>query len=291
MKIGCIGLGQMGKHIALNLTKSGVPVIVKNSRNEETLRFFERQGVAVTRSLSDIAAADIVFLCLPDGTAVNSVIQELLPQLRAGQLLIDLSTIDYMTTLHLASQLADKGIVFLDAPVSGMESRAKEGTLTIMCGGSPDAFAAAKPYLEYIGTQILYMGKSGNGQLTKLINQLLYDINMAALAGILPMSVKLGLDPEKIGQVVNSSTGRSHASEYFIPHILTDQFENSYSLQNAYKDIVNATTLAAAKSIPLPVLHAAASTYQMALQKGLGSQDKGAMIKVFEDILDVQFRK
>ena len=98
-----------------------------------------------------------------------------------------------------------------------MEARAIDGTLTVMCGGARDVFDRVKPYLDRIGNKILYMGLTGSGQLTKLINQLLFDINAAALAEILPMGVKMGLDPDLVGEVVNSGTGRSYASEFFIP--------------------------------------------------------------------------
>ena len=134
------------------------------------------------------------------------------------------------------------------------------------------------------------MGNPGNGQLTKLINQLLFDINAAALAEILPMAVKMQLDPEKIGSIVNSGTGRSYASEFFIPRILKGDFTQGYFLKNAYKDLVSAAELSAQQGIPLPVLHAATGTYQMALLEGLGGQDKGAMIQVYEKLLGVQFR-
>jgi 3-hydroxyisobutyrate dehydrogenase-like beta-hydroxyacid dehydrogenase len=160
-----------------------------------------------------------------------------------------------------------------------------------MCGGKNEIFEKVKPLMMNIGNKILYMGGSGSGQLTKLINQLLYNTNMSALAEVLPMAVKMGLDPEKVGQVVNSGTGRSQASEFFIPHILNGEFSSSYPLKNAYKDMVSAAEISANLGIPLPVLHAATTTYQMALIKGHGDKDKGAMICVFEELLGVKFRK
>jgi 3-hydroxyisobutyrate dehydrogenase-like beta-hydroxyacid dehydrogenase len=204
---------------------------------------------------------------------------------------VDFSTINYAATMEIAKRLNERAIDFLDAPISGMEARAIDGTLTVMCGGKDDIFHEVKPFLECVGKNILYMGGSGNGQLTKLINQLLYNINMAALAEVLPMAVKMGLDPEKVGYVVNSGTGRSHASELFIPQILNGSFSSSYPLKDAYKDMVSAAEISAILGIPLPVLHAATSTYQMALLKGHGDQDKGAMICVFEELLGVNYRK
>ena len=118
----------------------------------------------------------------------------------------------------------------MDAPISGMEARAIEGTLTVMCGGERAVFERVKPYLDCIGNKILYMGPTGSGQLTKLINQLLFDINAAALGEILPMAAKMGLDPDLVGEVVNSGTGRSYASEFFIPRILKGHFGDGYPM-------------------------------------------------------------
>ena len=125
------------------------------------------------------------------------------------------------------------------------------------------------------------MGGVGSGQLTKLINQLLFDINVAALAEILPMAVKMGLDPDLVGDVVNSGTGRSYASEFFIPRILKNSFSDGYPMKHAYKDLVSAAKISADLGIPLPVLGAATTTYQMALLKGFGDLDKGGMILRF----------
>jgi 3-hydroxyisobutyrate dehydrogenase-like beta-hydroxyacid dehydrogenase len=134
------------------------------------------------------------------------------------------------------------------------------------------------------------MGDVGAGQLTKLINQLLFDINAAALAEILPLASKLNIDPSKIGDVVNSGTGRSYASEFFIPHVLSGSFNNGYPMDAAYKDLISGAEISARFRIPTPVLAAATSTYQQALLEGHGDKDKGGMILVYERLLGVSFR-
>lgn len=290
MSIAFIGLGTMGKYMALNLIKSGELIVVSDVVEKAFAEFTEK-GVAATTAAAETAKADVIFLSLPNTEIVQNVIGGLLPQLHEGQIIVDLSTIKYNATVELRKTLDKVGVEFLDAPVSGMESRAKDGTLTVMCGGKEEVFDKVKHYFDYIGNKVLYMGGSGAGQLTKLINQLLFDINAAALAEILPMSVKMGLDSEKIGQVVNSGTGRSYASEFFIPHVLKNSFCNGYPMRSAYKDLVSAAELGANLGIPMPVLAAATATYQQALLKGLGDNDKGGMIKVFEDQLGVQFRE
>ena len=171
-----------------------------------------------------------------------------------------------------------------------MEARAIDGTLTVMCGGDREVFDRVKPYLDRIGNKILYMGPTGSGQLTKLINQLLFDINAAALGEILPMAVKMGLDPDLVGEVVNSGTGRSYASEFFIPRILRGHFGDGYPMAHAYKDLVSGAELGANHCIPMPVLAAATATYQAALLRGHGEKDKGGMVLVFEELLGVEYR-
>jgi 3-hydroxyisobutyrate dehydrogenase-like beta-hydroxyacid dehydrogenase len=292
MKLGFVGLGKMGKHMAFNMLKSGDELIVNDTRTDDFPEF-EKKGARTTAQVDAVAQADIIFLSLPNSQIVKDVLlgeSGLIHKLGEGHIVVDLSTITYTSTLEIAKHLEDRSIAFLDAPVSGLESRAADGTLTVMCGGRREVFDEVKPYLDCIGNNILYMGSTGNGQLTKLVNQLLYDINVAALAEILPMAVKMGLDPAMVGQVVNSGTGRSHASEFFIPRILKGSFSESYSLKNAYKDLVSAAEISANLGIPLPVLHAATTTYQMALLRGLGDQDKGAMICVFEELLGIKYR-
>jgi 3-hydroxyisobutyrate dehydrogenase-like beta-hydroxyacid dehydrogenase len=292
MKIGFVGLGQMGKHMAMNMLKSGAELSVHDLK-KDVFPQFEQKGVRTTTNLADIAQAEIIFLSLPGTQAVQEVLvgrNGIIDKLGKGQSVVDLSTMSYTATLELAKSLEARGVSFLDAPVSGMEARAQEGTLTVMCGGSEKTLEKVRPYLNCIGNKILYMGGTGSGQLTKLINQLLFDINAAALAEVLPMAVKLGLDPEKVGQVVNSGTGKSYASEFFLPRILKNSFSDGYAMKHAYKDLVSGAEISANLCIPMPVLGAATATYQAALLKGYGDQDKGAMIRVFEELLGVAYR-
>ena len=293
MRVGFIGLGQMGKPMALNLLRSGAELTAVN-RVADPFPELEARGARTSLDVAEAAGSDIVFLCLPAAESVNDVLLGeggLAERMQPGQIIVDTSTIAYAATLKIAQALEDKGIAFMDAPISGMEARARDATLTIMCGGKAETFAAVRPYLDCMGDTILHMGGVGRGQLTKLINQLHFDINAAALAEVLPMAAKMGLDPEKVGSVVNSGTGRSYASEFFIQRILSDHFTDGYAMRNAYKDLVSAAEIGANHCIPLPVLAAATSTYQQALLRGYGDHDKGGMIRVFEDLLDVRFRK
>lgn len=292
MKLGFAGLGQMGRPIAHNLMKGGAELVV-NDRDERWFGEFREVGATGTTDVAGLAEADVIFLCLPNTAVVQSVLtgpDGLAAHLRQGHTVVDLSTIGYGATTEIGRALEAKGIAFVDAPISGMEARAKDGTLTVMCGGDRAAFDRVKPLLDRIGNKILYMGPTGSGQLTKLINQLLFDINAAALGEILPMAAKMGLDPDLVGEVVNSGTGRSYASEFFIPRILRGHFSDGYPMGHAYKDLMSAAQLGGELCIPMPVLAAATATYQAALLRGHGEKDKGGMVQVFEELLGVQYR-
>lgn len=293
VKIAIIGLGQMGRPIALNLHRAGEE-IVAFVRPGVVITEMNAAGVETDHDFGNLGKADFVLLCLPDSRVINEVLfggENATVPLRPGQTIIDLGTTDHAETLMLSDRLGEQGVNFLDAPVSGMAARAAEGALTVMCGGDRSVFERTEPILRLIGSRVLYLGPTGSGQLAKLINQLLFDINAAALAEVLPLAAKLGLDPRLVAEVINSGTGRSFASEFFLPRILRRHFSDGYPMQEAYKDLVSGARLSAELCIPMPVLAAATGTYQTALLAGHGRKDKGGMILPFEQLLDVAFQE
>lgn len=293
MQFGFIGLGQMGAPMALNLAKQNS--VIAYDRDAQIVNDLQQKGLNTTNNQNDLCDVDVLILCLPKGQIVQSCLFD--PQtgvthiLKKGTTVVDTSTIDHTTTLQLATDLNALGINFIDAPVSGMQSRAENATLTMMCGGEAQIIEKLRQPLSAMASKILHMGPVGSGQTSKLVNQLLFDINAAAIAEILPLATKLGLDPTRIGEVINSSSGRSFASEFFIPHILNGDFHNGYPMSAAYKDLVNGAQISKTHNIPTPVLSAATKTYEQALDQGHGDKDKGAMILVFEKLLNVAFRK
>lgn len=291
-RVGFVGLGRMGGPMARNLARNGVALTVCATR-AASLAPFEVMDVRATTDLGDVAQCEVVFLCLPNGDVVREVVLGDASLTGLGsrvEVVVDTSTIAHASAVDIARELGMRGIAFVDAPITGMPARAEAGTLTAMCGGERDAVERVKPLMAHFANAILYMGPAGSGQLTKLVNQLLFNINAAALAEIMPMSVKMGLDPRQVAEVVNTGTGRSYASEFFLPRILDDRFGEGYSMAKAYKDMVSATEIGARRCIPMPVLGAAAATYQMALLRGHGESDKGGMIRVFEELLGVRYR-
>jgi len=294
LKLGFIGLGEMGKWMAINVVKAGYPLTVYDIR-PDPVQDLAGRGAFLARSPAEVAKnADCVLLSLPDEHVVEEVLfaeSGLVQGLFPRSIVVDLSTTGYLATIGIEERLRSMGVIFIDAPVTGMEARAKDATLTIMAAGEEKAVEKIRPILGLLGNNIVYMGRSGNGQLTKLVNQLLFNISAAAMAEVLPMAVKLGLDPEAVCQAVTTGTGRTFALEFFAPHILQNNFKPGYPLSKAYKDMVSAAEISSRKQIPLPVLAAAMQTYQMALAQGLGSENKGAMIKVWEKVLGVEVRK
>ena len=224
MRFGFVGLGQMGAPMACNLARTNTVKAFDTRR--EALDVAVAAGAAEAASENDFADVDVLILCLPNGEVVENMLLELetgiASTLTSGTTVIDTSTIEYERTLRISQALQVRGIRFLDVPVSGMRKRAEDGTLTMMIGGEAGLVETLRPALSAMASNILHTGAIGSGQLTKLVNQLLFDINAAALAEIMPMACKLGLDPATTASVINSGTGRSYASEYFLPQILTN---------------------------------------------------------------------
>jgi 3-hydroxyisobutyrate dehydrogenase-like beta-hydroxyacid dehydrogenase len=293
-RIGFVGLGHMGKWMASRVLGAGFDLVVYDL-DPSAVAFLTGQGAVAASSPAQLAGTvQQVFLSLPNAAIVDDVIfgpDGLVHGAHPGLIVIDCGTTGYLPTLEYARRLQAHDVRFADAPVSGMEARARQGTLTVMFGGEPALFEEVSPVLQAMGSRIVYMGEVGSGQLTKLANQLLFNISAAAIAEVLPMAARLGLDPERVLEVVTTGTGRSFAAEFFGPRILDGQFDQGYPLKDAYKDMISAAEISAHEWIPLPLVHAATTTYQMALAAGLGDQDKGAMIQVFERILGIEFRK
>lgn len=284
MKISFVGLGDMGLGMAQNLEKKGCDLLVSN-RSGRHFELFKNS----TLEYKEVAKNDVIVLCLPNSEAVEKYVYEIFPYLHKGQIVIDCSTISYETTLKISSKLEKSEIEFLDAPISGQHEKAVNGTLTFMVGGKEDIYNKVLPIFNMMGTHIIYMGKTGNGQLTKMINNSLYDINCVAFSEMMTFAQKLGLEPERISSVVNSSTGSSYASNFFLPKILENDFKG-FSLNKAHKDLIHAEEAAKSNNIKIPLLLLAKSIYEDAMKKN-GNENKGSIIKFYEDKLGIKFRK
>lgn len=296
-KVSFIGLGVMGTGMALNLAEGEREKefdFLACDTNSVALKKFQDNGFRTSTNIFDTVDSDYIFLCLPDLNNLKKIIlgpNGILKHMTAGQTIIDFSTISYLETKEIYEKCHSKAIDFLDCPVSGQEKGSIEGTLSIMCGGEEKVFNNIKPMLDRLGSQILYMGKNGSGQLTKMINNCILNICVASFSELMPVGVKLGLDPEKLGDVLMTATGSSFASKTLIPKVLEGDFEHGFTLDKAYKDMTSIYEILIKHEIPLPTLNGTMQSYQLALQNEQRDYYKHAMIRFYEDMLEVEVRK
>ena len=290
--VGFIGLGRMGLGMSRNLLEAGVPLVVCDV-STEPMQTLAAKGASVAADPADLAGSvKRLFICVPSETEAEEVLfgERGIVEGTNNLTVVDATTMNHGAVLRLAAQSRSAGLTYSDCPISGMPFRAENGTLTMMFGGSPEIFAETKPYLDIMGEFIVHCGDVGMGQLMKAVNNIIYDVNIAAICEVMPLAVKAGLAPEKLADVLTSASSRSFASEYFVPRILEGRFEDDFSLKAAHKDIVNIEEVAARLRATLPVVEAMASTYRKAIAMGFGDQPKSAMVKVYEAGLNQEVR-
>ncbi|MEE2659227.1 MAG: NAD(P)-dependent oxidoreductase [Candidatus Latescibacterota bacterium] len=289
--VGFIGLGSMGQGMATNLLRKNFDVHVYDVRREARENLVKHGATVAENLLSVGASCKQVVLSLPDVHVVSEVLfgdNSLAEVMEPGGIIVDCGTSHPQETIEISHKLAERDLIFLDAPVTGMETRASEGTLTIMVGGETAAFERLRPVLEAMGSLILHMGPSGSGQLTKMSNNVLYNISVAAMAEMLTLTTCMGLDPDKVRQAVGNGSGQSFGFDYFSERVLGREFGEGYPMASAFKDMRAVMEKANEFHAPLPVTSGAMQTYRNALADGYGAESKGAMIKVWERALGVK---
>lgn len=285
-EVGFIGLGRMGAGMAANLAKARVPLTVFDVRRDPVDTLVAQGATAGDDPAAIAARVDRLFLCLPSEKEVEEVLfgaGGAVAAAREGLVVIDTTTMNRGAALALAARSAGAGVPYRDCPISGMPFRAENGTLTMMFGGSKSAFDDAKPYLDVMGEFVVHCGDVGSGQLMKAVNNIIYNVNIAAICEVMPLALKAGLGAETLAQVLTTASARSFASEYFVPRILDRRFDTDFSLSAAYKDIVNVQEAAERLGVSTPVVDAMVDTYRKAIQMGFGDEPKSAMVKVYEE--------
>lgn len=291
--IGFIGLGIMGKPMALNLRKAGFPLLV-NDLNPGAVRQLVDAG-ATAASLAEIGAScDIVFTILPDGAAVQSVLfgtDGAAAALRAGCVVCDMSSVSPMEARECAGVLEQRGIGFVDAPVSGGEPKAIDGTLAFMAGGKPEHFARLKKHFAAMGASALLVGESGSGCTAKLTNQMIVNLTIAAVSEAFVFAAKAGADPEKVYQAIRGGLAGSVILDAKVPMMLARNFKPGGTLAINRKDIKN--VLATAHQIDSPVPFSASLFEIMQSLKVWGhiGDDHGGIVQYFEKLADTQVAK
>ena len=291
--VGFIGLGRMGGGMAANLIKAIGTLHVHDPFPAAAEPLIAAGAIAHDSPAALAAECDLIFLCLPFSPEVQTVMFGDNGVASAGQknlTVVDTTTLDRTDALAFAEEAAALGIAYWDCPISGMPFRAHDGTLTIMFGGTKEAFEETKPYLENCGTDIIHCGPLGTGQAMKALNNVIYNVNIVALCEILPLAVSVGLDPDEVARVVTSASSRSFASEYFVPRMMDRKFDSDFAMQDAYKDIVNVQKMAVEKKAMLPVVNAMVASYQSAMSAGYGAEPKSSILKIYEQALGVEFR-
>jgi 3-hydroxyisobutyrate dehydrogenase len=257
MNIGFVGIGNMGVPMAANLVRAKFSVIAYDTAAERARRFATEHASKAASDPAELAAADIVITMLPTGRDVRQALLEgdgIATHLKAGSIVIDMSSSDPVGTRTLGQELAEKSVALVDAPVSGGVPRAKDGTLAIMIGGAPETIAKVKPVLSAMGNRLFEVGQLGNGHAMKALNNFLAGTNFAAAAEALRVGQQFGLDPAVMMDVINASTGRSFAAENLMKqHVLSGAFATGFALGLLAKDVKIAADLAEAIGEDAPV--------------------------------------
>jgi 2-hydroxymethylglutarate dehydrogenase len=299
MKVGFIGLGGMGKYMALNVLEAKFELTVYDIR-ETPVREFEALGAKSAPSPKEVAeTSGLVLSSLPSvGASETVALSEngVLAGAKKGDIYIDMSTLTPSVIQRIAKAGQKKGIEVLDGPVSGSVAQRKDGKLSIMIGGSESAIETARPVLNTIGSNIFHVGDVGAGNAAKLANNLIALTSMVTIMEGLVLGVKAGVDPEKLCDVIRVSSGGGPLFANLSNAILKRRFEPpegqvaAQSLRNIPKDLQLALDLAGELSIPLPVTSVALQTWIAGRAKGLDEKEFPALITLFEDMVGVEIK-
>lgn len=287
--IGFIGVGVMGKPMALNLLGKGysLAIVPRHPDQEATLI---AQGASTAASYRDLArASDVIILMLPDTVTVERVLfQEggVNSGIRNGSIVIDMSTVSPVKTIEFAESLAGDGCAMLDAPVSGGERGAADGTLGIMVGGTKEAFERCRPILAALGKTITYAGPSGCGQKTKLVNQLIGATNLLGAVEGLRLAHAAGLDPDTTLQAVSSGAAASWMLSNLGPRILSGDFAPGFSIRLQHKDLTLLKDWIEGVGGDFPAASLVHSLFREAMEAGLERQGNQSLINLWGDAKD-----
>ena len=281
MRAAFLGLGIMGWPQAANLRAAGHELTVWTRDTGKTERFAHEHGATAAGSPKEaVAEAGVAITMLPDSPQVEEVLDDAEPP--EGSLVVDMSTIRPSASRALAERLGERGVGFLDAPVTGSRPKAEDGTLTIMVGGPAADLERARPLLDAMGKLVVHAGPSGHGSMVKLINNTLAAVNAAGLAEGITLARAAGVDLDALGEVVGSGSGSSAMLELKAGPMREGDFEPLFKLEHMLKDVRHCLAEARALSLELTVAGAAESLYAAADTEGFGGQDFAAVIRSVE---------
>jgi 2-hydroxy-3-oxopropionate reductase len=288
--VGYIGLGLMGKSIARNILKAGFPLVVHN-RSRGAVEALAAEGAKAASSPQEVAAqVDIVFTNLPDSPDVEQVAlgaQGILEGAHPGLIWVDNSTIKPATARQIAAALAPKGVLSLDAPVSGGDIGARNGTLAIMVGGPAEALEQAMPVFQAMGKTITHVGESGAGQIAKACNQIMVAAQMVALGELLVFAKKAGADPQKVVEAIRGGAAQCWTLDVKPPRLFDGNRAPGFKAYMQAKDLNIVLETARQYGIPLPSSAVDSQLFNAMLQMGMAELDNSAVIGVIEKLAGV----
>jgi 2-hydroxy-3-oxopropionate reductase len=294
MKIGFIGLGIMGKPMAKNLIKAGYNVVVydrnKNKRDEVVAA-----GAEEGLSPKDVAArTEIIITMLQNSPNVKDVVlgtNGILEGAKEGTIIVDTSSIAPLASKEIAAEAAKKGVEMLDAPVSGGEPKAIEGTLSFMVGGKKEVFDKCYDILSKMGASVVLCGDIGAGNTTKLANQIIVALNIAAMSEALVLGTKAGVDPEAIYNAIKGGLAGSTVLNAKAPLAMAGNFKPGFRIELHIKDLANALETGHEIGVPLPLTSQVMEIMQALKVDGKAQDDHGGIIQFYEKLAGIEVRK
>ena len=285
-KVGFIGLGIMGKPMAKNLLEAGYDLVVYN-RTREKAEELASDGAAVADSPKEVAErSDVIITMLPDSPQVEEVLageDGVLEGVSDGALIVDMSTISPVVTEELSEKVGEKGASMLDAPVSGGDVGAIEGTLSIMVGGSEDDFERASPLFEVMGKTVTHVGPSGTGQVVKAANQIVVALTIEAVSEALVLGSKGGVAPEKILDVLGGGLAGNKVMELKREKMLSHTFDPGFKIELHHKDLGIALAAGREYGVTLPVTAIVDQMLETLKMRGKGDRDHSAILTLIEE--------
>ena len=292
-RIGFVGLGIMGRPMARNLLKAGYPLVVFDL-NKDAMEDLVKAGALTARSSKEVAErADVIITMLPDSPEVKEVIlgkDGVIEGVRRDSVVIDMSSINPLVTQEIARALNGKGVKMLDAPVSGGETGAIQGTLAIMVGGEKKVFEDSLEIFRAMGKNTVHVGEIGAGGYVKLVNQIIVALNIASVGEAFCLGVKAGLDPQVIYQAIRGGLAGSQVLETKAPMIFGRNFKPGFKIKLHQKDLQNALSTAKDLGVPLPLSSFVQQIFVSLLTEGRGDEDHSALATFFEKMAKVEIK-
>lgn len=293
-KIGFIGLGIMGKPMCKNLLKAGYRLIVLDL-NKSAVDELVSLGAEKAETPEEAANnCEFIITMLPDSPQVKEVVlgkNGLLEGLKKSSVFVDMSSISPIVSRELSHLLDEKGVEMLDAPVSGGEPKAIEGTLSVMVGGKKEVFEKSYPILKAMAASVVHTGSIGAGNVTKLANQIIVALNIAAMSEALVLASKAGVEPELVYQAIRGGLAGSTVLDAKAPLVMDRKFNPGFRINLHIKDLANALDTSHQIGVPLPLTSAVMEIMQALKVDGLGENDHGSLIKYYEKLAKIEVKR